>query len=393
MRPLAHLARVSAALEVGDAATARRCVAAARELAHPVRTPTGWAHLQFAEAGLGLLDGDLERCRAHAAALRPALQRVRRFNRGQQYGEHSRCRRSRVGRCRRCTRVAGAAVSTAVYRSDQVARGMGARRGRPVRRGTSSTGRLRRTASRRLVEGPPDDCSGARRSTARRRSLSPSSPAVPRTGCRSLHVPRRGRDHTRPGQPGRRGGARRDGRRLVGAARTQSTQRPSPNGWAQHCGSRGRSGCSIRCHRPDRSDSNRSPIAASDDVRMQNQPDLTFYFAVHQAQRQALGRYCDAVATLTERDRVERGKALRRWARGFTLELEEHHYVEDAFFFPSLRSKVASATADPRRSRGAASSARRPPRSLVGHLQGARRAVDPVPSGTGNCGRVRSRVA
>ena len=80
MRPLAHLARVSAALEVGDAATARRCVAAARELAHPVRTPTGWAHLQFAEAGLGLLDGDLERCRAHAAALRPALQRVRRFN-------------------------------------------------------------------------------------------------------------------------------------------------------------------------------------------------------------------------------------------------------------------------------------------------------------------------
>ena len=34
----------------------------------PVRTPTGWAHLQFAEAGLALLDGDLERCRAHVAA-------------------------------------------------------------------------------------------------------------------------------------------------------------------------------------------------------------------------------------------------------------------------------------------------------------------------------------
>jgi DNA-binding SARP family transcriptional activator len=79
MRPLAHLARVSAALELGDGDLARRCVAAARLLAHPVRTPTGWAHLQFAEAGLSLLDGDLERCRAHAAALRPALQRVRRF--------------------------------------------------------------------------------------------------------------------------------------------------------------------------------------------------------------------------------------------------------------------------------------------------------------------------
>ena len=78
---------------------------------------------------------------------------------------------------------------------------------------------------------------------------------------------------------------------------------------------------------------------------MQNQPDLTFYFAIHQAQRNALGRYCDAVATLTEPDRIDRGKALRRWARGFTLELEEHHYVEDAFFFPSLRTKVASAAA------------------------------------------------
>jgi hypothetical protein len=79
LRPLTHLARVSAALEAGDADLARRCVARARALAHPVRTPTGWAHLQFAEAGLALLDGDLERARAHAVALRPALQRVRRY--------------------------------------------------------------------------------------------------------------------------------------------------------------------------------------------------------------------------------------------------------------------------------------------------------------------------
>jgi DNA-binding SARP family transcriptional activator len=79
LRPLAHLGRVSSALEVGDAELARRCVADARALAHPVRTPTGWAHLQFAEAGLAILDGDLARARAHADALRPALQRVRRY--------------------------------------------------------------------------------------------------------------------------------------------------------------------------------------------------------------------------------------------------------------------------------------------------------------------------
>jgi hypothetical protein len=79
LRPLAHLARVSAALELGDAELARTCVATARALAHPVRTPTGWAHLQFAEAGLALLDADLARCRAHVAALRLAMQRVRRY--------------------------------------------------------------------------------------------------------------------------------------------------------------------------------------------------------------------------------------------------------------------------------------------------------------------------
>ena len=80
LRPLAHLARVSSALELGQGELARRCLRDARMLAHPVRTPTGWAHLQFAEAGLALLEGDLERARGHAAALRPALQLVRRYN-------------------------------------------------------------------------------------------------------------------------------------------------------------------------------------------------------------------------------------------------------------------------------------------------------------------------
>jgi DNA-binding SARP family transcriptional activator len=79
LRPLAHLARVSSALELGDGDLARERVSAARALAHPVRTPTGWAHLQFAEAGLALLDGDLQRARGHAAALRTALLRCRRY--------------------------------------------------------------------------------------------------------------------------------------------------------------------------------------------------------------------------------------------------------------------------------------------------------------------------
>ena len=76
---------------------------------------------------------------------------------------------------------------------------------------------------------------------------------------------------------------------------------------------------------------------------MDNSPDLSFYFAIHQAQRAAVGRYRDAVAALTEQERIDRGKALTRWAKGFVLELEEHHYVEDTFFFPSLRTTVASA--------------------------------------------------
>ncbi len=78
---------------------------------------------------------------------------------------------------------------------------------------------------------------------------------------------------------------------------------------------------------------------------MNNQPDLSFYFAVHQAQRDALARYSLAVNKITPQERSTRGKALSSWVRGFILELEEHHYVEDKFFFPSLRAKVSTAAA------------------------------------------------
>ena len=29
-----------------------------------------------------------------------------------------------------------------------------------------------------------------------------------------------------------------------------------------------------------------------------------------------------------------------KWAKGFTFELEEHHYAEDEFFFPEMRARI-----------------------------------------------------
>lgn len=77
--PLAHLARVSPAYETGDRATVEQCRVAARAAAHPVRTPVGWAHLQYLEASLALLDGDLDRAAAGADAVGEAMWRARRF--------------------------------------------------------------------------------------------------------------------------------------------------------------------------------------------------------------------------------------------------------------------------------------------------------------------------
>lgn len=74
------------------------------------------------------------------------------------------------------------------------------------------------------------------------------------------------------------------------------------------------------------------------------QPDLGFYFAIHRSQRTDLERYRQAVVGLDEADRSTRGPALRRWAKGFAMELDEHAHIEDRFFFPSLRAKVPSAT-------------------------------------------------
>ncbi len=77
--PLAHLSRVSAAYEVGDMETVERCLRNARDTAHPVRTPTGWAHLQYLETSLAALRGDLDRATELTDALGEAMSRVRRF--------------------------------------------------------------------------------------------------------------------------------------------------------------------------------------------------------------------------------------------------------------------------------------------------------------------------
>ena len=101
---------------------------------------------------------------------------------------------------------------------------------------------------------------------------------------------------------------------------------------------------------------------------MEDQPDLTFYFRIHQAQREASLATSRPSRHSTEPERSDRGAALRRWAKGFVLELEEHHFVEDTFFFPSLRSKVASAAAHARRPRVRTPS----PRRLLSRVAGDR---------------------
>src|ERR1700712_5595644 len=78
---------------------------------------------------------------------------------------------------------------------------------------------------------------------------------------------------------------------------------------------------------------------------METTPDISFFFAVHNHMRADLHRYVDAVSAAVETDRAERLPALARWAKGFTHELEEHHYVEDTYFFPHMRVKVPAVAA------------------------------------------------
>lgn len=75
---------------------------------------------------------------------------------------------------------------------------------------------------------------------------------------------------------------------------------------------------------------------------MDAEPDLTLYYAIHRQMRTDTRRYAAAVEEATEAERTGRVRALARWARGFAYELDDHHYVEDAYFLPSLWTRVPS---------------------------------------------------
>jgi hemerythrin-like domain-containing protein len=75
---------------------------------------------------------------------------------------------------------------------------------------------------------------------------------------------------------------------------------------------------------------------------MTNAPDLSHFFAIHRKMRIDTRQYARAVETATVEDRRGRLEPLARWAKGFAFELDEHHYVEDHFFFPELRERIPS---------------------------------------------------
>lgn len=77
-------------------------------------------------------------------------------------------------------------------------------------------------------------------------------------------------------------------------------------------------------------------------VNMHTPPDLTHFYAIHRKMRIDTRLFARAVETATADDRRGRLGPLARWAKGFAHELEEHHFVEDEFFFPELRERIST---------------------------------------------------
>jgi hemerythrin-like domain-containing protein len=73
---------------------------------------------------------------------------------------------------------------------------------------------------------------------------------------------------------------------------------------------------------------------------MNQPPDLTHFYAIHRQMRIDTRRLAAAIETATPADRVGRLVPLVRWAEGFAHELDEHHFVEDQYFFPELRERI-----------------------------------------------------
>ena len=72
---------------------------------------------------------------------------------------------------------------------------------------------------------------------------------------------------------------------------------------------------------------------------MYDTPDLTLYYLVHRAMRRTAVQFATALATLDHADR-ERAALLQWWWSRFSLELHNHHRIEDEIFFPSLAARV-----------------------------------------------------
>jgi DNA-binding SARP family transcriptional activator len=77
--PLAHLARFTAAYELGDPETSDRHLSLAQASADPFRTPAAWSYVLYARASTELLRGRLDRAEATIEELYTALTRSRRF--------------------------------------------------------------------------------------------------------------------------------------------------------------------------------------------------------------------------------------------------------------------------------------------------------------------------
>ena len=77
--PLAHLAETASTFQCGDIDAVDAAVAAARETAHPARTPIVWMHLLWTEVSLAMLRGELDRALVQTEELGIASWRVRRF--------------------------------------------------------------------------------------------------------------------------------------------------------------------------------------------------------------------------------------------------------------------------------------------------------------------------
>jgi iron-sulfur cluster repair protein YtfE (RIC family) len=78
---------------------------------------------------------------------------------------------------------------------------------------------------------------------------------------------------------------------------------------------------------------------ATIDTRGAGTPDLTAYYAVHDAMRTS-NQWLVAGIARTELGDRRRTAAIRRWFAGYAGELRNHHHNEDHIMFPALVARV-----------------------------------------------------